>query len=214
LTKEQKEILFELKDFLNLTDKQISENIFSDNNILAASDTSYLVRNNYLGEVTRDLKGNGEFTKVYYLTTDGKKAISHITGTETRKIYDSKLHNRPEELRHDLLVYSAYKDYEKRLKSIDCKITECMTDKQMRAYDMSNLGHQRTEYSDLYIEFEDIKTDEKGYINIEVDCGYKPDVIRSKNENIDNLVWYTDTQEQHKRIMRTVPSANVIMLPF
>lgn len=211
---EQKETLTVLKDFLNLTDKQIAAFIYKENEVFAQSDVNQLVRKGYLGETTRDLKGDGEFTKVYYLTTEGKKAASHLTGTEMKDIYNSKLHNRPEELRHDLLVYSAYKDMKETLEDNNYRITKTMTDKQMRASDMKETGHQRTEYSDLYIEFEDVKTKEKGYINIEVDAGYKPNVIRSKAENIDNLVWYTDTENQSKTIQKVLPDAKVIVLDF
>lgn len=210
----QMQVFNDIKSFLNLTDKQISSYVYNGNELLAQSDVQQLVRKGYLGEASRDLQGNGHFTKIYYLTTEGKKAASHLSGNEVEKIYSSKLHNRPEELRHDVMVYSAFKDYEKRLESVGCKVTKTMTDKQMRAYDMSTAGKQRIEYSDLYIEFEDIKTGEKGYVNIEMDCGYKPTVIKSKAENIDHLVWYTDSQNQKSTIMRTLKDANVITLSF
>lgn len=46
-----------------------------------------LVKNDYLGVVNRDLKGNGEFDKIYYLTSRGKKAASHLTGEEVKNIF-------------------------------------------------------------------------------------------------------------------------------
>ena len=211
---EQKEIVNTLSTFLNLSDKQISSFIYKDKDILCNSELKYLVDKGYLGVVSRDLKCDGDFTKVYYLTSAGKKAASHLTGVKVDKIFSSKLHNRPEELRHDILVYSAYKDIEDKLRKENCIITSLMTDKQMRSYDMSNVGKQRVEYSDLYIEFLDSNTNEKGYINIEVDCGYKASVIKSKAENIDNLIWYTDSEKQAEKINKIISNAKVFTLNF
>ena len=221
---EQKAIFNDLKQFLNLTDVQISHFIYNSNTILANADIKQLVNQEYLGEASRDLKGDGTFTKVYYLTTKGKKAASHIEGVEVEKIYDSKLHNRPEELRHDVLVYSAYKQYEKLLETEGCKVTKIMTDKQLRAeFNRTNgikpkddsakvnlIRQEKIELPDLYLEFEEIRTGEKGFINLEVDCDYKPHVIRSKAEGIDNLVWFTDTEKQADTIKRTLENKAIV----
>lgn len=212
LTSEQKRILFDLKDFYNLTDNQIQNNIYKNFETYSKIEAKKLVSDEYINVTSRDLYGNGKYTNVYYLTPKGKKAISHLSGTEVDKIFDSKLHHRPEELKHDLYVYSAYKDMEKQLLANGYTIDNKFTDKDLRSLDMKTAGKQRIEYPDLRIEFTDTNTGEKGFINVEMDCGYKPNVIKSKSENIDNLVWYTDSSSQANRIINTVEKAKVIVI--
>lgn len=209
---EQKETIKELAQFLNLTDRQMESFIYKENSIIFKSDLNYLLNKGYIEEYKRDLKNDGNFEKIYYLTTDGKKAASHLTGVKTDKIFSSKVKGRPQELRHDLLIYTAYKDLEEKLEEEGYRILNTMTDKQMKSKDMIEKGKQRIEYSDLYVEIEKIDTGEKSHINIEVDCGYKPGVIKSKAENIDNLVWYTDSVKQYKTLNNTLKDASVVLI--
>jgi DNA-binding PadR family transcriptional regulator len=212
LTTEQKKIMMDLKNFYNLTSSQIEDFIYKDFVHYAKDEANKLVHNGYINVTSRDLYGDSNFTDIYYLTTKGKKAISHISGEEIDKIFDSKLHNRPEELKHDLYVYSAYKDVEKHLIKNDIVIDKHYTDKDLRSLDMKTSGKQRIEYPDLRIEFTDKKTGEKGFINVEVDCGYKPNIIKSKSENIENLVWYTDSSKQADKIINVTKSNKVVVI--
>lgn len=209
---EQKETIKTLAQFLNLTDNQIENFIYKENSIIFKSDLNYLLNKGYIEEYKRDLKNDGAFEKIYYLTTDGKKAASHLTGVKTDKIFSSKVKGRPVELRHDLLIYTAYKDLEEKLKKEGYRILNTMTDKQMKSEDMTEKGKQRIEYPDLHVEIEEINTGEKSHINIEVDCGYTGKVIKSKAQNIDNLVWYTDSQKQYKKIHKALQDPSVMLI--
>jgi hypothetical protein len=214
-TEKQIAFMTEIRDFLNITHDQAVKQIFN-NEFVGKYSLNELIKKNIIDFKVKEL--DGSFQKVYYLNPAGKKEITRITGEEKR-IYDSKIHNRPQELKHDLYVYSAYKDYEQIMTDKGYRITKVMTDKDMRAVfnkgqDSNSLGEsykadQKVEFADLYIEYEDISTLERGYVNIEVDVGYTSDVIANKAEKIDNLVWYTNTPQQADKILNVAAKASV-----
>lgn len=210
LSFEQEKVLSEMKTFLNFTEKQIANFVYGNDELLSKVEVNELVKKGYISEKVIDLDYEGG-TKIYHLTTKGKQKINNIESFEKRKIYDSKVHHRPEELKHDLLVYSAFKDMESKLIKDNCVITKVMTDKEIRA-EHRRLQLQDVEFSDLYIEFENVKTKEKGFINIEVDCGYKPNVVEGKANKIENLVWYTDSQSQAKTISKYAKTKKIVVL--
>lgn len=209
LTKEQIKILDSLKDFMNCTQEQFTSFIYDGNSNIAKSDLNSLVNRGYINVDSRDFENDGNYTKVYYLNTKGKKEITKLFDVKMENIYDSKIHSRPEELHHDLLVYSAFNDVKESLENDNFKIRTVMTDKQMRAYDMKNNHKMRKDYSDLYVEFEDKNNGDIGYLNIEVDVGYSPKVIAEKASNIDNLVWYTNSSSQADRIKTYSNNSNI-----
>jgi hypothetical protein len=73
---------------------------------------------------------------------------------------------------------------------------------------MKTLGRMREEYPDLYIEYEDEKTKEKGSVNIEADVGYSNKVIAQKLR-IPNLRWYTNRQVQKEKVLRKARNMGV-----
>lgn len=213
LNHEQKFILKELQVFLNISQKQ-----FNQGNDLS-SELKNLYDRGLLAYEYRVI--NGENTKVFYLTSEGKQITSKVTGVKVADIYNSKIHSRPEELQHDVLIYSAYQDAQTRLLANGKVITNIKSDRDMRSEDNhirmtssdpSQLKDLRVELSDLEIEYMDVKTGEKGTLNIEVDLGYSEGVIKDKAQNISNLVWYTNSQPQMEKIQRVVPKARVIKL--
>lgn len=204
LTQEQKFILTELQTFLNISQSQFNRYNDFSNELKSLYDRGAI---EYEYRVI-----NGERTKVFYLSSEGKQLVSKLTGVKVANIFSSKIHSRPQELEHDVLVYTAYQDAKIRLLSKGKTITELKSDRQMRSEDMSIRGQMRIELSDLEIEYEDVKTGEKGIVNIEVDLGYPKPVIESKSRNISNLVWYTNSDSQMTKIKSVNPKARVIML--
>lgn len=204
LSNEQRFILGELKSFFNITEKQFNS---IDN---YSSELTSLYNRGVIDYEYRLI--SNERTKVYYLTKEGKSLVSKITGVKTGKVFSSKIHSRPEELEHDVLIYSAYQDAKLKLENNDKHIIGIKTDRDMRSEDMSNTGKMREEYSDLLIEYTDKSTGEYGYINLEVDLHYSASVIASKAQNIDNLVWYTNSTKQHDKIKSVDRNAKVIIL--
>jgi DNA-binding PadR family transcriptional regulator len=201
-TERQEQVLSDISKFLNLTDSQIENFFYKESSDLMKYEIGNLVNRGLVESQVRDLRNDGEFSRVYYMTAKGKKEFEKINGNSTDRIFSSKIHNKPDELRHDILVYSAFKHKEAELLNEGYKITKIMTDKDMRSYDMRVEGSQRIEYSDLYIEYTSIGGDgDSSYVNLEVDCGYKRGVIAGKAKNISNLSWYTDSQKQANKIM-------------
>lgn len=213
LSSEQRQVLKDLSCFYNMTDKQIMDYIYNSATNYKDYDLKSLFKKGLVEKSLRDFNGDGQFTTVYYLSTEGKKVVSHLTGTQIKNIDDSKIHYRPEELKHDLLVYTAYKDVEDKLKDQGCSIDNVMTDKDIRKK-YSSGSSMFKEYPDLHIEFTDTNTGEKGFINVEVDCGYKDNIIKSKAENISNLMWYTNTAVQAEKIMKCVPNTIPVVIDF
>lgn len=107
LTVEQRKTIEDIKDFFNLSGSQILKFIYKGNEKIFKSDMEYLLKK---GIFERDL-----IRDVYILSKAGTKLAAELTGDSN--IFGSKIHSRQEELRHDLLIYSAFKDMEAELKS-------------------------------------------------------------------------------------------------
>jgi hypothetical protein len=191
LTVEQKKTLADVKDFYNLSGSQILEHIYSGNEKLYKGDIDYLVK--------KEILARDELKDVYVLTKRGSKLACEITGD--LELFGSKINSKRDELRHDLLLYSAYKDLEKELKAEGKTITMYKTDRKMKSEDMKRTGKMREQYSDLFVEFQNEVTGEKGTVNIEVDIGYSEKVIARKMK-IPNLRWYTNKQIQKEKVLR------------
>lgn len=201
LNHEQRFILKELQTFLNISQEQF--NMYHD----VSNELKNLYDRGILDYQYRII--NGKNTKVFYLTSEGKQITSKLTGVKVANIFSSKIHSRPEELEHDVLVYSAFQDTKIRLLAHNKEIVNVKSDRDMR-----RVLHNSKDYeiSDLEIEYVDIMTGEKGMLNIEVDLGYSESVIASKGENIKNLVWYTNSSAQMYKIQKAIPKATVIKL--
>lgn len=219
-TTKQVQVMKDLSKFLNMTENQAVSQIFGNEEI-AKHSLNELVAKNVIDFIVKQV--DNENQKVYYLKSAGKKEIIKITG-EDLKIYDSKIHKRPQEVEHDLYVYSAFKDFEKGLTERGCRITKVMTDKDIRAFlnkgeSSKSLGtdHKygtKVEFADLYIEYEDLKTKELGFSNVEVDVGYTKEIIKSKSQKIENLNWYTNSENQKKLIKSVTPKSTVKVIPL
>jgi hypothetical protein len=213
-TEKQKQILHDLKDFLNISSEQLESYIY-DNSFICNMEVKELLNMKLIDQVNIDINNDGYNTNVFYLTTKGKKELCHNYGYDIKDIFKSKVLTRPEEIGHDLLVYSSFLKIKETLKENDITITSIMTDKQMRSFDMKNHNKQRIEYSDLYVEYKNSQGD-TGSLNIEVDCGYRPSIIKSKSDNIDNLIWVTNSANQQALISKHagIEREEIMLIPF
>jgi len=200
LSNSQIEIFKDLSRFYNITHNQINDHLIGHGPQL-----NYNI-DKLLGKELIDVSSvmiDGRKESVYTLTSKGIKFVEKHELIDREKTFKSKLHSRPEELKHDLYVYSAYKHFEKTIEKEGGKIISSLTDKDMRSLDMKTHGEQRLEYSDIYIEYE-LSSGERHFANIEVDCGYDRETISSKALNIDNLIWYTNTGDQAAKIEKVL----------
>ena len=190
LTMEQKTVLRDLKDFLNITHEQMLKYVYDGNEKIMRSDINYLIKKKLIQKHHND---------IYVLTTRGTTLTAELTGDE--RIFRSKILSRPEEMRHDVLIYSAFKDLEKELISQGKKITVIKNERQLKSEDMKTLGKEREQYPDLYIEFVDEKTGEKDFRNIEIDICYDDLAIQSKL-SINKLIWFTPSKKQKEKVLK------------
>lgn len=191
LTLEQKKTVTDIKDFLNLTGSQILKYIYSGNEVLYKADMQYLLE--------KDILAKDSVYEVFVLTKKGTCLASDLTGDHN--IFSSKIYSRREELKHDILIYTAYKDMEKQLTDAGKAITSIKTDRVLRSKDMKEHNRMNEDYPDLRIDYEDKGTGEKGFVNIEVDVGYSEKVIAQKLR-IPNLRWYTNRRNQKEKVLK------------
>jgi len=191
LTVEQKQTISDMKDFLNLSGAQIIKYIYKGNRSLFKGDITYLINK---GIIQKD-----KINDVYYFTRQGTKFASELTGDP--KVFKSKILSRREEVRHDLLVYNAYQETKRKLEEEGKRIVLINTDRTMRSEAMISSSQMQGEYSDLYVEFEDEKTGEKGFVNIEADVGYS-DAEINKKLLIKNLLWFTNSEKQRDKVLK------------
>ncbi len=208
LSETQRAILNDLSRFYNITHSQISKYLVNHH-----PQTLYNIEKIIGKDIIQknDVIIDGVKESVYTLTPKGIKFVEKNDMIDNDKTFKSKLHSRPEELKHDLYVYSAYKHFENSIEKQGGKVINSLTDKDMRSFDMKSQGQQRVEYSDIYIEYE-LSNGERHFANLEVDCGYDKGTILSKAQNIDNLVWYTNTGAQATKIEKVVSKSLVFTI--
>lgn len=191
LTAEQKKVITDMKDFLNLSGSQILKNIYNGNEIQFRSDLRYML--------DKDILKKDRRYDIYVFTAHGKKLASELTGDHN--IFDSKISTRREELRHDVMVYSAFKNLEENLLNEGKVIVSYMTDRQLRSADMKKNNTLAGEYPDVHVVYRDEKTGGQGFINLEVDVGYNSKEIQQKLK-IPNLRWYTNSEKQREKVLK------------
>jgi hypothetical protein len=191
LTMEQRRTVTDIKDFLNLTGSQILKYIYNGYEVLYRSDMRYLLE--------KDILMKDSVYEVFVLTKKGTCLASDLTGDHN--IFNSKIYSRREELKHDVLIYTAYKDMEKQLDDAGKVVISIKTDRVLRSEDMKKHNRMNEDYPDLRVDYEDKKTGEKGFVNIEVDVGYSEKVIVQKLR-MPNLRWYTNRKNQKEKVLK------------
>ena len=198
LSPQQLKTLTDIKDFLNLSEGQIIEYIYSGNEVLFKSDIRYLIQKGILEKIKQ--------AKAYYITKKGSWLVAGLTGDT--HIYNKLIRSRYEELSHDMFIYSAFKHLENQLKSEGKTITRYRTIRQMKSEDMKIYGRMRTVYPNLYVEYANESTGVKNCINI-VLCLSSTDAEILKKSSLPNVVWYTHKESRKSKILRLVENADV-----
>lgn len=170
LTRQQQQVLQDMRLFLNLTQSQIIKFIYEGNAELAKGDLKYLLDKQIL------IKDNA--WNVYVLGKTGIKISNAITPEAVR--YKTKLFSRREEVGHDVLVYTAFKELEKELLLEGKQITSIKNDRQLRSEDAKKFGAMVGSYPDLRITYLDPQTGKEMIHDLEIDCGYDEKTIVQK----------------------------------
>jgi hypothetical protein len=193
----QRQVLDDIGVFASLTPQQIMKYIYKGDGRRYSLDMDLLLRQGILVENT-----------TYHVFTVGEKGRSlfRLMNPE-RSIAKSKLYSRAEEVGHDTLIYSAYKDVEKELRNTGCTITAIKTDRMMRSEDAKKYGHMLGDYPDLRVEYTD-KTGLKMVRDIEVDCGYDTRTIGEKlaafftDRSVGSFSWCCSTIKQAAKVAK------------
>lgn len=175
-TKEQMQILVDMRIFLNLSFTQIAKYIYNDDKMAARIDLDFLVKKKVLKK--------DEHYKVYVFDTLGIKLSNEYHNDPELVKYHSKLYSRTEELEHDMLVYTAYQEWKKKLEAAGGKVIGCKNDRQMRSEQSKKYGHMRGGLPDLRVWY---KTKDNVAVmihDIEIDCGYDGKTIVNKLASI------------------------------
>lgn len=174
MTPEQLALLKDIRLFLNLSYSQITRYIYRENRALASADLDFLVKNKV---IKRD-----EDMAVYVFNYQGIR-LSNLLERDDAVRYKTKLYSRKEEVEHDMLVYTAYKEFLKTLPE-GAEIISIKNDRQMRSDDAKLFGHMKDGYPDLRIEYKLPGGPTTKIYDIEIDCGYDGKTILSKLHNI------------------------------
>ncbi len=170
LTREQQQVIQDMRLFLNLTQSQIIKFIYHGDTDLAKSDLKYLLEKQIL---VKDDAWN-----VYVLGKSGIKLSNDISPDAIR--YKTKLFSRREEVGHDVLVYTAFKELEKELLREGKQIVSIKNDRQLRSEDAKKFGAMVGSYPDLRVAYIDPRTGLEKRHDLEVDCGYDERTIQQK----------------------------------
>lgn len=174
LTDEQLQLVKDLRIFLNLSKTQIKKHIYTNSCFPKFyRDLDFLVSK---GVIKRD-----EDVGVYILDKLGIEMSNDLYPGAVK--YGTKLYSRKEEMEHDMLVYSAYKDWEREAIKDNIKILALKNDRQMRSDDAKKYGHMQGAYPDLRVLYEMNSNLSKDWVyahDIEIDCGYDGKTIESK----------------------------------
>lgn len=121
------------------------------------------------------------YDKKYKVYTLGKKGEIYVKALDKEALkYKTKAKGRREEIEHDKLVYTAYKEEMKRLKNIGAKIVSEHTDRELRSIEAKKYGHIVSSLPDFRIEYYVKGVSGICRLDIEIDVGYKDKVIASK----------------------------------
>jgi hypothetical protein len=194
----QVKALMDIKDFLNLKAEQILEHIYSGNAALFNREIKYLVGKEILAKMVP--------YRAYCISKTGSWLVSALSGDTS--ICNRLIHSEFADLRRDMLVYSAFKHLEKRLKEAGNTVTSYRTARQLKAEDTKIFGGMRPVYPSLYIEYVNESTGAKGCVNLMLCLGGKTVEILNKAA-LPNLVWYTNRESRRDRIARLVYSDDV-----
>lgn len=175
-TKEQMQILVDMRIFLNLSFTQIAKYIYNGDKMAARIDLDFLVKKKVLKK--------DEYYKVYVFDALGIKLSNEYHNDSDLVKYHSKLYSRTEEIEHDMLVYTAYQEWKKKLEAAGGQVIGCKNDRQMRSEQSKRYGHMSGGLPDLRIWYKLKGENAVRLHDIEIDCGYDGKTIVNKFASI------------------------------
>jgi hypothetical protein len=197
LSKQQLNLLNDIRIFSNLSPSQIAKHIYKDDSASFSADVSMLLRHNILEK--------NETYGIYVIGKDGTSLLRQIN--PELPIFKSKVYKKEIEVGHDVLVYSAFKDVENQIKNDGGKIILIQNDRMMRSEDMKLYGSMKGkgEYPDIRVVYADKYGTERTH-NIEMDCGYDNKTINVKlsaffnSSGTGSFTWCCNTIRQASKV--------------
>lgn len=196
LNQEQLRLIKDLRLFQNLSKEQIVKHIFGDDRKLSEENLKFLIKKKV---IRRD-----EDTGICILDKVGIDFSNQLYPDAVK--YHTKLYSRKEEMEHDMLVYTAYKAWEKRIMDAGGIIVDIKNDRQLRSDDGKKYGRMIGAYPDLRVVYKMPRMQYTLNYDIEVDCGYDEKTVRSKMHGLvgnltnANLGWYCKTLYQAAKV--------------
>jgi len=199
LTKQQRQLLDDIRIFTNLSSTQIAKYIYNGDSSIFNADISLLLRQDIL--IKSKSKG------IYEIGKNGSKLLKHMN--PNLPVFKSKSYGHAKERWHDILVYTAFKDVEKQIIKDSGKIKCIQSDRMLRSEDMKHYGSMKPkgEYPDLRITYIDKYGTERVH-NIEMDCGYDTKTINTKlsaffnSSGTGSFTWCCETIGQAVKVSR------------
>lgn len=205
---EQRSLFRDIRRFEALTVSQIAEHLYGGDRELAIVDLRSMIGLKIL-----------RYDPQYEIVVLTKKGVVLTDGMDTPWMkYKTKLSSRPEEIAHDLLLYPAYKQFEKELIADGGQVIHVFNDQELRreraiggAFDLS------THLPDMRIHYLDGDGQERFY-DIEADINYDERTIAAKISSFcrateigsghhgvsTGMTWVTANLKQAQRVAKVV----------
>lgn len=193
LTQEQLGTLSDIRTFQSLTADQIIRYFYAGDGTLAEMDLAYLVKEKI---IAKDAAWNA-----YYLLNAGVRLTDAINlGGNGR--YKTKLHNKRDEVMHDLALYTAYQGVKAQFEREGKRIISVQTDRDMRSESAKADGSMHGAYPDLRIHYE-TAAGERGVHDLELDRGYSYEHVAKKlSQTNHSMSWVATTSAQAAKVGR------------
>jgi len=209
LSIEQKQLVKDMRIFLNLSFSQITKYIYKGNKEMAYTDLNYLIKR-------RVLKKDPD-SGIYVFDLEGIRLSNQMLEGEDVVRYKTKLESRKEEVEHDMLVYTAYQEFKREIIGRGGRILNVKNDRQMRHEDAQKYGHMLHGYPDLRVGYKEKDTLKTIVHDIEIDCGYDGKTILQKIEKMSksnkmergqrkggSLSWYCNSVRQAAKVAKAL----------
>lgn len=214
LSKEEQQTLKDLRIFNNITEKQLIKYVFVNDEIKA--------RESLIKLIEKKVLSYDKHAGVYFLAGLGIRLADNYMKNTGK--YRPKVLGRREEVKHDLLVYTAYNEERKRLSLEGATIVNIKTDHALRSEITKENGYLNRSIPDLRIEYYMTGKPGRQILDIEIDCGYDERTIISKTKGMilgaekaakkyhsassHSIAWYCHSAAQMTKFLKTISGKN------
>jgi len=199
LTSKQKDLLKDIRQFQSISEPQILKYIYNDDRTLMILDLEMLV--------AREVISKDKGYNAYFLNAQGIRISSELLPYLDQS-YRPKIHGRREEVRHDLLLYSAFKALQLKFEAEGKVIDKIENDRQLRSRDAKANGFMSGSYPDLRIYYTD-KNGLQRIHDLELDISYSEGTISKKVKGTNNdLTWVASSYKQALRASKGFTKAD------